>query len=190
MNKKFFKLVILMTIIFIAFLITSKVLTGKILRKVYSTDKLFDSYDIDMEYKGFEEDDYNTIIKIDIKNNTKYYGSINNLDLRFSGVAMANQDNEYNTVKGVPSFQGQFYYGEEFYDYSHYFAPWETREYRFVIPKSINFNKKYFDTNRFSIGYNVGFYKYQINKNSVFKLLGSRGSSINLENSKEPYVID
>jgi hypothetical protein len=180
-----------MTIIFTAFLITSKVLTGKVLRKIDSTDKLFDSYDIVMEYEGFEKDDYNTIIKVNIKNNTEFYASAYNFSLTFSGINSSyNTVQSYNTVNNSPKFDGQFYYGEEFYDYSGYFAPGETREYRFNIPNSVNFNKEYFDTNRFNIRYTSQFYKYQLNKNTVFKDVGSKSAGEFLNNSKDPYIID
>ena len=194
MNKKFLKITLLMTLIFFLFLITFKSLTGKIVTRDNANDNLFDICEAIIKYEGFEENENMTIIKVSIKNNSDFYASLNDVYITFRSSNYVINDEGWQTNLPSPQFEGRdslFNIEDEYQNYSHYFEPGETKVYEFEIAKAINFDEKYFDTNRFTLSGNIKFYKYKLNDNVVAKLVGNRSGGLEfLENSKDPYVID
>lgn len=191
MSKKFFKITMLMTLIFFVFLITFKSLTGKIVTRDNANDNLFDICEAIVKYDGFEENENMTTIKVSIKNNSDFYASVNNVYLKFSSSSYVINEEGWTTNLPSPQFKGMdSLWKDEDYS-SYYINPGETKIYEFEIAKGISFDKKYFDTNRFAISGNIQFYKYKLNDNTVAKLVGSRSGGLEfLNNDKDPYVID
>lgn len=191
MRKRFLKITVLMTLVFLLFLITFKSLTGKILTKDNANDKLFDICEAVIKYEGFEENENMTIIKVSIKNNSDFYVSVKDFYLKFSSSSYVMNDKGWTTNLPSPQFIGMdSLWKDEDYS-SYYINPGETKIYEFEIAKAINFDKKYFDTNRFTISGNIQFYKYKLNDNTVAKLVGNRSGGLEfLNNDKDPYVID
>lgn len=194
MRKRFFKITIIMTLVFIISLSIFEALTGKIVTKIDANDKLFDIYEAIVKYEGFEEDENMTTIKVSIKNKSNFYASINNVYLEFSSSNYVINDEGWQTNLPSPKFTGQdalFNIEDEYQNYSHYFNPGEIKVYEFEIANAINFDKEYFDTNRFTIYGDMQFYKYKLNDNAVAKLVGSRSGGLEfLNNDKAPYEID
>lgn len=194
MKKKFMKISIFMFLMFCIFLGAFRILSGKVLIKNTANEDLFRTFDPGVKYVGFEEYDNATVIKVEMKNNSNYYASFNNLNIVFSesGKNTTKYNDNYYINNSAPSFAGRdvSYDIDNYKDYSDYLAPKESREYEFAIPKGINFDKNIYDTNRFRVTYSASYYKYKINNNSLLGLVGGSGGGENLENSKDPYLID
>ncbi|WP_300381894.1 hypothetical protein [Clostridium sp.] len=195
MIKRFIKISIFMMIILCIFLGGFRVVAGKTLIKNTANNDLFKTFTPEVKYVGFKDYDNVTVIKVEMKNSTDYYASFNNLSIIFSKNTKStpqNNDNYYIN-SADPSFVGRdlsFYDIDNYKDYSDYLSPGESREYEFAISKGINFDKEIYDTNRFRVTYSASYYKYRIKKNTVINLVGGSGGGENLDNSKDPYVID
>lgn len=146
-----------------------------------------------ISYSGFEEEEDKYKIKITIKNNSKYYGSLKDIKLKFS----INSEYKSYTNSG-PIFGGYDLKEREYFEnhkeverenYSPFFDPSEKRDYIFEIPKGLSFDEKVFDTNRMIISYNIEYFKRRI-KNGVSGRIKMEGTTEFLDNSTNPYVIE
>lgn len=192
--KRFIKISIFMIIIFCVFLGAFRVIAGKTLIKNNANDDLFETFTAEVKYIGFKDYDNVTVINVEMKNNSDYYASFNNLSVVFSEERknISQNNDNYYINSAVATFDGQdlSYEIENYKDYSYYLSPGESREYEFAIPKGVNFDKEIYDTNRFRVTYSATYYKYRINKNTLINLVGSHGGGENLDNYKDPYIID
>ncbi|WP_322388413.1 hypothetical protein, partial [Clostridium perfringens] len=143
------------------FILGFKLILGDKLLYVNSTEEAFSSEGPIIKYSGYEEDENTYKIKVNIKNNSKYYASLNNIDLLFSHNTKDKSGHSSNAA--TPVFKGydnterkyllNFKPGVEENTFSPYLAPNEEREYVFEISKGLKFDKEVFDTNRMAISY-------------------------------------
>lgn len=192
--KRFIKISVFMITIFCVFLWGFRVIAGKTLIKNNANDDLFETFAAEVKYIGFKDYDNVTVIRVEMKNNSDYYASFNNLSIVFSEERknISQNNDNYYINSAVAAFNGQdlSYEIENYKEYSSYLNPGESREYEFAIPKGVNFDKEIYDTNKFRVTYSATYYKYRINKNSLINLVGSHGGGENLDNYKDPYIID
>ena len=190
MNKKFLKVSLGIFILLFISLLGFKFLYGD--RKIYS-DGLIEIPKASIKYSGFEEDENNYKIKVSIKNNSKYYGSLRDIKLNFqnnSGIGVAT--NSGPTFRGYEIIErGAFgNYEEGIGEHSSpFFDPSEEKLYVFEIPKGLSFDKEIFDTNRIGIAYSIEYFKYRHKENVVSVNVNLEGSVIYIDNSIEPYEI-
>ena len=145
-----------------------------------------------LSYSGFEEEEDKYKIKITIKNNSKYYGILKDVKLKFQ------TNSEYGSyTNSGPIFGGYDLKKREYFEsneegervnYSVFFEPSEKKDYIFEIPKGLSFDENVFDTNRMKISYNIEYFKRRI-KNGVAVRINMHGSEEILDNSIEPYQI-
>lgn len=197
MNKKFITVSISIFLFSLIFILGFKFILGDKLLYTDSTEEAFNSDEPIIKYSGFEEDENIYKIKVNIKNNSKYYASLYDLNLKFS---YNTEDNIiFSSDNATPVFRGSdnkereyilnFKEGDK-YNFSSYLDPNEEREYIFEISKGLKFDKEVFDTNRMSISYGVNYFKYKIKSNTVIIGVGSIGASERIDNSTEPYIIE
>ena len=190
MNKKFLKVSLGIFMFLFISILGFKFLYGD--RKVYS-DGLIEIPKANIKYSGFEEDENNYKIKVSIKNNSKYYGSLRDIKLNFqkySGNGIVN--NSGPTFGGYEILErGTFENDKEgiVEHSSPFFDPSEEKFYAFEIPKGLSFDKEVFDTNRMEIYYNIEYYKYRHKENAVSVNINFEGSVIYIDNSIAPYEI-
>lgn len=194
MKKRFMKISIFMILILCIFLGAFRILSGKTLIKNIANSDLFETFEAGVKYIGFKEYDNVTVIRVEMKNKSDYYASFYNLNIGFSENiknTTGSNDNYYINSASA-SFAGRdlFYKLDNYKDYSDYLSPGESREYEFAIPNGVNFDKEIYDTNRFRVTYTATYYKYRINNNTLINLVGSSSRGENLDNYKDPYVID
>lgn len=144
-------------------------------------------------YLGFEEDDYKYKIKVGIKNNSKYYGIIRDIKLKFQVESINGV-----SISSVPIFEGYDLKKMEYIDnyeeggkeyYSSFFDPSEEKLYVFEIPKGLSFDENVFDTNRMGIYYSIEYFKYRPKENAVSVNINMEGSVKFIDNSIYPYEI-
>lgn len=185
MNKKYIIIISSIFVISLFFILGFKFILGDKVLYIDSTN--FDKGDAIIKYIGFEEGEDTYKIKVSIKNNSDYYASISNLTLNFIGGS-----------NGSPAFGGydnsemralRDYKEGDKYKFSYYFEANEEREYAFEISKGLSFNKEDFDTNKFNISYNVTFFRYRVNMDTVIGSVFSRGGTTRLDNSIAPYSL-
>ncbi len=186
MNKKFIYMSLSIFILSLIFILGFKfILDNKVL---YEDSMNFDQGKPIIKYIGFEEDDNFYKIKVSIKNTMDYYASFHNLSLQFAGRS-----------QGAPTFSGYDNTEREYilnlkpgdkYNFSGYFGPKEERNYVFEISKGISFDKEGFDTDKMTIIYNVQYYKYKINNNTVIGGAFSSSATEFIDNSIAPYTLE
>ncbi|MDV4151944.1 hypothetical protein R0131_14040 [Clostridium sp. AL.422] len=190
MNKKFIK-VSLGILIFLSISLLSFTLIFD--KKKADYQGYIDVPKVSISYSGFEEEEDKYKIKVSIKNNSEYYGSIRDIKLKFQ----TNSNYESYTNSG-PIFGSYDLKEREYFEnykegerenYSTFFDPMERRDYIFEIPKGLSFDKKVFDTNRMKISYNIEYFKRRI-KNGVAGRINMQGSEEIIDNSVDPYVIE
>ena len=149
---------------------------------------------VSISYSGFEEDEDKYKIKVSIKNNSKYYGILGDIKLKFQ-----NNSNYGSSINSGPIFEGYDLKQREYFDnyeeggkdyYSSFFDPSEKKEYIFEIPKGLSFDEKVFDTNRMMIFYNIEYFKRRIKENAISGRIKMEGSIEIIDNSVDPYIID
>lgn len=186
MNKKFISISLSIFIFSLFFILGFKFILGDKVLYIDSTN--YEQGEPIIKYVGFEEDDSFYKIKVSIKNTTNYIASFQNVDLQFS-----------RGLQGTPIFNGydnterQYILSlkqEDKYEFSRYFGPQEEREYVFEISKGIKFDKEIFDTNKMTIRYNVQYYRYKINNNSVIGGAFSSSATEFIDNSIDPYTLE
>lgn len=190
MKKKFFKVSLGIFMFLFISLLGFKFLYGD--RKIYS-DGSIKVPEASIKYSGFEEDENNYKIKVSIKNNSKYYGSLRDIKLKFQNyswnVTSTNSGPTFGGDKLVEreSFEN---YEEERKEYSSpFFYPSEEKLYVFEIPKGLSFDENVFDTNRMGIYYSIEYFKYRPKENAVSVNINMEGSVKFIDNSIEPYEI-
>ncbi len=189
MNKKFIKVSLgILIFLFISLLSFTLIFGGK--KADYQG--YVDVPKASLSYSGFEEEEDKYKIKITIKNNSKYYGSISDIKLKFQTNSNYGSYTNSGPIFGAYELNEKEYYdnyeeGEKEY-YSVFFNPSEKRDYIFEIPKGLSFDEKVFDTNRMMISYNIEYFKRRI-KNGVSGRIKMEGTVEILDNSVEPYVI-
>lgn len=192
MNKKFIKVSISIFLFSFIFILGFKFILGDKVLYNDSTEEAFNSDGPIIKYSGFEEDENIYKIKITIKNNSKYYASLNNIKLQFQN--SSNYLGSANPIfEGYDSdyreFLSNFKPGEK-ENFSSFLSPNEEREYAFEIAKGLKFDKEVFDTNRMSISYSVNYMKYKINNNTFLGNAWSRSSTEFIDNSAMPFTIE
>lgn len=185
MNRKFIYISLSVFAISVAFILGFKFVLGN---KVLIRDSVnFDQGEAIIKYVGFEEGEDTYKIKVSVKNNSDYYASFSDISLMFFGGS-----------NGSPVFKGydnderralMDYKEGDKYNFSPYFAANEEREYAFEVSKGLSFDKEDFDTNKINISYNVTFFRYKANKNTVISSIFSKSGTARLDNSSDPYVI-
>ncbi|MDU5106824.1 hypothetical protein [Clostridium sp.] len=190
MKKKFFEVSLGIFMFLFISLLGFKFLYGD--RKIYS-DGSIKVPEASIKYSGFEEDENNYKIKVSIKNNSKYYGSLRDIKLKFQNyswnVTSTNSGPTFGGYKLVEreSFEN---YEEERKEYSSpFFNPSEEKLYVFEIPKGLSFDENVFDTNRMGIYYSIEYFKYRPKENAVSVNINMEGSVKFIDNSIEPYEI-
>lgn len=194
MNKKFITVSISIFLLSFIFILGFKLILGDKLLYANSTE-----YEerAAVKYSGFEEDENTYKIKINIKNNSKYYAGVNNINLQFSYNTKDNSG--YSTNDASPLFRGYDktereyllnYMSRDEYSFSSFLNPNEEREYTFEISKGLKLDEKAFDTNRMSISYEVDYFKYRISSNSVMGDAGSIWTTESVDNSTMPFTIE
>lgn len=190
MKKKFFKVSLGIFMFLFISLLGFKFLYGD--RKIYS-DGSIKVPEASIKYSGFEEDENNYKIKVSIKNNSKYYGSLRDIKLKFQ-----NYSGKLTSTNSGPTFGGYKLveresfenYEEERKEYSSpFFNPSEEKLYVFEIPKGLSFDENVFDTNRMGIYYSIEYFKYRPKENAVSVNINMEGSVKFIDNSIEPYEI-
>ncbi len=185
MNKKFIKVSISIFLFSFIFILGFNFILGNKILFVNSTEEAFNSDGPIIKYSGFEEGEDTYKIKVKIKNNSDYYANFNDISLSF-----------YGGSNGSPVFKGyddgyrkalmNYKPGDE-YVFSPYFEADEEREYSFEVSKGLSFDKEYFDINKININYNVSFFRYRINNNTVIGNVFSKGGAARLDNSTDPF---
>ncbi|MGG7142989.1 hypothetical protein ACQPVP_05945 [Clostridium nigeriense] len=191
MNKKFILVSLSIFILSFIFILGFKfALDDKVLYEDsvnYEQDKPM------IKYVGFEEEDDFYKIKISVKNSTDYYASFYDINLQFSNNSSVYLGNAGPIFKGYDNDERKAllnYKEGDKYDFSSYFGPNEEREYVFEISKGLKFDKEVFDTNRMTISYNIQYFKYKINKNTVVGNAFSSSSVEFIDNTIDPYTIE
>lgn len=194
MNKKFITVSISIFLLSFIFILGFKLILGDKLLYANSTEYVEGPI---IKYSGFEEDENIYKIKVNIKNNSKYYARVNNINLQFS--YNTKDKSGYSTNDASPLFKGydnterehllNYMPGDE-YSFSSFLNPNEEREYVFEISKGLKFDKEVFDTNRMAISYGVNYFKYRIRSNSVIGDAGSIWASKPLDSLAEPFTIE
>lgn len=198
MNKKFIKVSISIFLFSFIFILGFKFTLGDKVLYVDSTEEAFNSEGPIIKYSGFEEDENVYKIKVNIKNNSKYYVSLNNVNLEFSH--NTKDKSGFSSNNATPVFKGydntereylmNYKPGDGEYNFSSFLKPNEEREYVFAISKGLKFDKEFFDTNRMSISYGVNYFKYRIGNDTVIGNAFSRGASEFIDNSTMPFTIE
>lgn len=170
MNKKFIKMSL---IICIPFLLLIGFYTMTI-RESEEPDSLPDQ--IAIEYKGHEEDKYDHIITMVVKNDTKDIATINSMDLSF------NYQRDYKEDDGTWTSAKDFYfrgYEEDRHVEGAVYGidPGTEKEVIFRIPKALNLDEKVFDLEKPEIEYNLSLYKFRTGKSSLMFGAGGIGGS-------------
>lgn len=194
MNKKFITVSISIFLLSFIFILGFKLILGDKLLYANSTEYVEGPI---IKYSGFDEDENIYKIKVNIKNNSKYYARVNNINLQFS--YNTKDKSGYSTNDASPLFKGydnterehllNYMPGDE-YSFSSFLNPNEEREYVFEISKGLKFDKEVFDTNRMAISYGVNYFKYRIRSNSAIGDAGSIWASKPLDSSAEPFTIE
>ena len=144
-------------------------------------------------YLGFEEDDYKYKIKVGIKNNSKYYGIIRDIKLKFQNYSgNGTSTNSGPTFGGYELIERGYFenYEEGIREYSSpFFDPSEEKLHVFEIPKGLSFDRNVFDTNRMGIYYSIEYFKYRPKENAVSVNINMEGSVKFIDNSIYPYEI-
>ncbi len=191
MNKKFFKVSLGIFMFLFISLLGFKFLYGD--RKTYFHGAI-NVPESSTRYLGFEEDDYKYKIKVGIKNNSKYYGIISDIKLKFQ-LESRNGD----SISLGPIFEGydlkmreylNNYEDRQEENYSIFFSPSEEKEYIFEVPKGLSFDKEVFDTNIMMINYNIKYLKRKHNNNAVSGEINFKSTTDVINNSIEAFNIE
>lgn len=170
MNKKFIKMSLIICIPFIL-IIGFYMMTIKDFEDI---DSLPDQ--ISIEYKGYEEDKYDYIITMIIKNDTKDIATIKDINLSF------NYQGDYKEGDGQWSSDSHFYfrgYEEDRFSEDRVYGidPGTDKEVLFRIPKAINLDENVFDLEKPVVDYNISLYKFRTSKSSLMFGSGGMGGS-------------
>lgn len=170
MNKKFIKISLVICIPFI-------LLIGFYMMTI-DTDEDFESVPdrLAIEYKGYEEDKYDHIITMVVKNDTKDIATINDMELSFS------YQGGYKEYEGTWSSDNDFYfrgYEEDRFSEAPVYGidPGTEKDIIFKIPKALNLDEKVFDLERPIVNYNVSLYKFRTSKSSLMFGAGGMAGS-------------
>ena len=171
---KFIKIAIGIFTILFSVLLGFKMILGEhiLASERYSVMNSEDGFYI--EYKESVENEDGKAIVVTVKNNSKDYISINNLELSF--------ENNINSIDNV-KFQGilkEEYDNLDGYNRRYGVDPGEQSEYIFIIPKGIDFDSSIIDLNRIKISYNISYYKFRTGDNSFFLGTSSSGGTNNV----------
>lgn len=191
MNKKFVKVSLGIFMFLFISILGFKFLYGD--RKVYS-DGSIKVPEASVNYTGFEEDENNYKIKVNIKNNSKYYGIIKDVKLQFQTNSKNGSTNNSGPIFIGYELKKRVYFDNyaegETEEYSPFFKPSEEKLYVFEIPKGLSFDKESFDTNRMGISYSIEYFKHKHKNNAVSVRINMEGSVKFIDNSKDPYNIE
>ena len=189
MNKKFISICLSIFAISLFFIIGFKFILGD---KVLYDDAIDfnEGYPI-IRYTGFEEDKNIYMIKVSIKNTSRYYTVFDNINLQFSNKSVYN-GNANPIFKGYDNKirESLQTYNEGSEVVGSFLDPEEEREYIFEISKGLSFDKEVFDTNHMSISYDARYYKYKLNERMVLPSTYTRGKRELIDNFLDPFTID
>ena len=173
---KFIKIAIGIFIILFCVLIGFKIILGEhiLASERYSVINSEDGFYI--EYKEISENEDGKAIVVTVKNNSKDYISINNLEMSFE-----NNTNSIAELK-FPGILREEYDNLDGYNRRYGIDPGEEKEYIFIIPKGVDFDSNIIDLSRIKISYNISYYKFRTGDNSFFLGTNSSGgtNSINI----------
>lgn len=169
MNKKFIKISLIVCIPFL-------LLMGfymMVVKDIEQDDTL--PSDISIEYKGYEDDEYDHIITVTIKNGTRDIATLKDMNLTF------NYKWEYKEEQDTSS-DGDFYfrgYEEDRYSEDGIYGidSGTTKDVIFKIPKALNLDEKVFDLENPEIHYNLSLYKFRTGRSSLMFGAGGMGGS-------------
>lgn len=170
MNKKFIKMSLIVCIPFL-------LLMGFYMMVVKDVEEGRETLpeDIRIEYKSYEEDKYDHIITITVKNRTRDIATIKDIDLSF------NYKWDYKEEENWSS-DGDFYfrgYEEDRYSEDGIYGidSGTEKDVIFRIPKALNLDRDVFDLENPEIHYNLSLYKFRTGKSSLMFGAGGMGGS-------------
>lgn len=193
MNKKFIKvsfgilISVLVVVLGFKFILKDKILFSD------STDDIFENVKPTIKYEEIEEEDSFYRIIISIKNNTKYYASVNEMHLQF-GFNISSENPHKIMSNNSLYFRGydleerkylENYNGNSSERVSPYLDPYEERQYAFEISKGVIFDEEVFDTNKMNISYNVNYYRYRLSSNSLAGGIMGHGGGEHIEKKQQ-----
>lgn len=170
MNKKFIKISLIICIPFI-------LIIGFYMMTISDIEN-FESLpeQISFEYKGYEEDKYDHIITMVLKNGTKDIATINDMELSFNYKWDYKEDEENWSSDGDFYFRG---YEEDIHSEERVYGidPGTEKEVIFRMPKVLNLDEKVFDLEKPVVHYNISLYKFRTSKSSLMFGAGGMGGS-------------
>ena len=173
MNNKFIKVSLILCIPFLLIIGASMMILGPTLQ---NDDDYSLPDEVLIEYKSYEEDKYDHIITMVIKNNTNKIATINDMNLNFEYRSDYRRDDESWANNQNFYFRG---YEDDRHDENYVYGidPGTQKEITFKVSKGIKLDDKVFDLEKPVVEYNLTLYKYRTSSRSLMFGLGSMGGS-------------